>query len=213
MAEQLGKIEKPHRENYSSGRKLYFVPLIFAPLQPLPELKELIDRYWREVEIHLANLETKLGRVNKVYHELVPAEGEKGVKAIEDLNSNSYRIIKVRTDNGAILQAIEDVDMLTEYMDWGKCLAAGLQNNAVFDKVYEHYKESQKKRNSHLSRQINETLKENEVGILLMSESHQVQFPPDIQVFYVSPPALDEIKRWIRARQTETGDTEARDRE
>ncbi len=36
-----------------------------------------------------------------------------------------------------------------------------------------------------------------------MREGHQVQFPTDIEVFYVAPPGLDEIKRWIRAREEE----------
>jgi hypothetical protein len=31
-----------------------------------------------------------------------------------------------------------------------------------------------------------------------MGEGHKVQFPSDIQVFYVSPPALDDLKRWMR---------------
>lgn len=33
-----------------------------------------------------------------------------------------------------------------------------------------------------------------------------MQFPPRIEVFYVVPPALDEIKRWLRdheAKQSE----------
>jgi hypothetical protein len=30
----------------------------------------------------------------------------------------------------------------------------------------------------------------------LISERHQVQFPTDIEVFYVAPPALDEFRRW-----------------
>jgi hypothetical protein len=34
-----------------------------------------------------------------------------------------------------------------------------------------------------------------------MRENHEVQFPPDIQVFYIAPPALDEMKRWLRERQ------------
>ena len=36
-----------------------------------------------------------------------------------------------------------------------------------------------------------------------MREGHQVQFPVDIQVFYVAPPGLDEIKRWVRERESE----------
>jgi hypothetical protein len=33
-----------------------------------------------------------------------------------------------------------------------------------------------------------------------MREGHQVQFPSDIQVFYVAPPSLDEIKRWLKEK-------------
>jgi hypothetical protein len=29
-----------------------------------------------------------------------------------------------------------------------------------------------------------------------------IQFPKDIEVFSVSPPALDEIHRWLRSRAT-----------
>jgi hypothetical protein len=83
-------------------------------------------------------------------------------------------------------------------MDWTKCLAAGLQNQKVFDKVYEAYSQAHKKRNEHIAKMIDETLKEGEIGILLMREGHQVQFTADIEVFYVSPPGLDEIKRWRR---------------
>jgi hypothetical protein len=88
-------------------------------------------------------------------------------------------------------------------MDWTKCLAAGLQNQKVFDKVYEAYLQSQKKRNEHIAKMIDNTLKKGEIGILLMREGHQVQFPADIEVFYVSPPGLDEIKRWLRTREVE----------
>ena len=31
-----------------------------------------------------------------------------------------------------------------------------------------------------------------------MSERHQVQFPEDIEVFYIAPPALDEFRRWLQ---------------
>ena len=36
-----------------------------------------------------------------------------------------------------------------------------------------------------------------------MREGHQVQFPADIEVFYVSPPGLDDIKRWLRTKEIE----------
>jgi len=203
MAQELGKIEKPSVEEYRAARKLFFVPLLFTPKQLEGELFEKVFKYWDQVESHLSNLELKLGIVKKVYHELVPVGGEEGSKIIEELNSTSYGIVKARLDKGADLEPLEDADLLTESMDWTKCLAAGLQNQKVFDKVYEAYLQSQKKRNEHIAKMIDNTLKEGEIGILLMREGHQVQFPADIEVFYISPPGLDEIKRWLRTREVE----------
>ena len=203
MSQELGKIEKPSVEEYRAARKLFFVPLLFTPKQLEGELFEKVFRYWDQVESQLSNLELKLGIVKKVYHELVPIGGEEGSKIIEELNSTSYGIVKARLDKGAQLEPLEDADLLTESMDWTKCLAIGLQNQKVFDKVYEAYLQAQTKRNEHIAKMINGTLKEGEVGILLMREGHQVQFPADIEVFYISPPGLDEIKRWLRTREIE----------
>lgn len=203
MAQELGKIEKPAVEGYKQARKLFFVPLIFSPKDVQGELFEKIFKYWDQVESQLSNLEMKLGVVKRVYHELVPVGGEEGCKIIEELNSTSYGIVKARVDKGAELHALEDADLLTESMDWTRCLAVGLQNQKVFDKVYQFYTEAHKKRNEHIAKIIDETLKEGETGILLMREGHQVQFPANIEVFYISPPELDEIKRWLRAREVE----------
>ncbi len=78
---------------------------------------------------------------------------------------------------------------------------AGLQNQKVFTQIYQSFTEASKKRNEYIIRQLDETLKADETGILFMREGHQLQFPPDIQVFYVAPPALDEINRWLRDHQ------------
>ena len=77
-------------------------------------------------------------------------------------------------------------------------MSIGLQNQKVLAKVYESYTEAGKKRNEFMTRHIDETLKAEEIGIMFMREGHQVQFPSEIEVFYVAPPALDEINRWLR---------------
>ena len=213
MSQELGKIERPAAEEFKAARKLFFVPLIFTPRDIQGELFEKVFRYWDQVESQLTSLETKLGIAKKVYHELVPVGGEEGGKIIEELNSTSYGIIKARLDKGAQLEALEDADLLTESMDWTRCLAVGLQNQKVFDKVYNLYVEAQKKRNEHIAKMINDTLKESEVGILLMREGHQVQFPADIEVFYVAPPGLEEIKRWLRTKDIEAEEEEGKNPE
>lgn len=204
MSEEVGKIERPSIEEFRAGRKLYFIPLIFTPKRSQADLLERVNRYWDQVEAHVANLEAKLGNVNKVYHELVPVGGEDGAKAVKELNKGSYRIVKARLKKGSNLQPMEDGEILAEFMDWGRCLAIGLQSQNVIVRAYEFYSEAQRRRNEFIAKQIDETLRDGEIGLVLMMEGHQVQFPSDIQVFYVTPPGLDEVKRWLRERETET---------
>ena len=198
MSEELGKIEKPSAEEFKRGRKLYFVPLIYSGGESPPEYLEKFNKYWDQVENQVSDLELKLGQISKIYHELIPASGEKGAKAIKELHQRSYEVIKERLEKGARLEATEEGELLTEFMDWGRCLAIGLQNEKVFNKIYESYVEVSKRRNEYIAKHIDETLEVDETGILFMREGHQVQFPSDMQVFYVAPPALDEINRWLR---------------
>ena len=70
--------------------------------------------------------------------------------------------------------------------------------------VSEFYVEASRKRYEDIARRIAETLKPDEAGILFIRENHMVQFPKDIEVFSVAPPALDEIHRWQRDRLSST---------
>ena len=203
MTEQLGKIEKPAADEFRDGRKLFFVPLIIALSDEKPEFPKLVKKYWDQVEEQVAKLETTLGKISRVYHEMIPLGGKDGLRAIKDWNSGTYRVVQGRIKKKAQLEPLEDSNILAEFMDWNKCLLTGLQSATVFNKIYEFFTEAQKRRNGHIAKIIDETLKHNEIGVLFMREGHQVQFPSDIQVFYISPPSLDEIKRWLRDREAE----------
>jgi hypothetical protein len=201
MSEEIGRVEKPPVEKFRKGRKLYLVPLIYCGQQSPDDYQEIFSRYWQQAGGQIGELELKLGKVARIYHELIPLSGEDGLKTIEGLNPSSYQIVKDRLGRGAQLEATEDTETLTEFMDWSRCLALGLQNPKVFAKVYEAYVEVSKQRNEYIARHIDETLGSDEIGILFIREEHQFQFPPDIEVFYIAPPALDEINRWLREQR------------
>jgi len=198
MSVKLGKVEKPSVEEFSQGRKLYFVPLLYSGAEPPAEYVEKLEKYWQQVEEQVSNLESKLGQVKIIYHELIPVGGDEGCAVIEQLNGQGYRIVKSKVDGGAKLEATEDEELVAEFIDWSRCLSIRLQSQKAFATVYESYTEAGKKRNEFIVERINSTLGADGVGLLFMREGHQLQFPSDIQVFYVSPPALDDIKRWLR---------------
>jgi hypothetical protein len=204
MAETLGKMEKPEAESFKQERKLIYVPLlILPPTDDDPELDKLINRYWQEATSQVENLAGKLGGVKKIFHELTPS-GETGLKGIETLRSGSLGIVKGLVEGGARLEAIEDEPTLLEYLDWNRCLSAGLESTKVFGQVYDFYVKARAQRNIALSQNIDKNLGKEELGLVFLREGHQVQFPAGIEVFYVSPPGLDAIRRHLSERHEQS---------
>lgn len=200
MAEQVGKIEKPPAEQFKQSKKLYLVPVIYTNDKAPDEYKEKCSRYWQQVAEQLVNLEMKIGRITRVYHELISQYGDEGMKVAEKLNPNTYQIAKDKCDNGAVFEAVEEKELFEEVMDWERCILLGLASEKVVSRVLEFYSEASKKRYEFMTNKIEETLKDSEAGLLFITEEHRLQFPSDIEVFSVFPPALDEINRWLRGR-------------
>jgi hypothetical protein len=200
MAQELGKISKPEAANFKQGRRLLLVPLIYSYKDAPSEYTEKYELYWKQVAEHIVNLEAKIGIVSRIYHESISLGGDDGLKIMEELNPKSCQIAKQKCQDGATLEVIEDKELAEETIDWERCLFIGFLSDKVARKVSESYIEASRKRYEHINKRVDETLKANEIAILFIREGHLVQFPEDIEVFSVSPPTLDEIRRWLRDR-------------
>ena len=209
MAEELGKIEKPEAGQFREKRKLYLVPLLFSWEDAPEEYVNLFDLYWQQVKEHLGNLESKLGSVNKVYHESITLADEAGLEVLEKLNPASCQIVRDKCQNGAHLEVVEDKELAEETVDWERFLRIGFVSQKVGRMVSDFFVEATRKRYEHIASKIDETLGDNEVAMLLIWEGHGVQFHQDIEVFNVAPPVLDEIRRWQRARSTTEENSES----
>ncbi len=198
MTEQIGRIEKPPAERFKQKRKLYLVPLIYSNKDAPPEYKEKVGLYWHQVAEQLVNLETKGGKITHVYCESISQSGEEGMKIVEKVNPDSHQVAKDKCDHGAAFEAIEDKALFNEVMDWERCILLGFVSEKVAGKVSKFYVGALRKRYEFMAKRINKTLKGNEAGLLFITQSHRMQFPADIEVFNVFPPALDEIHRWLR---------------
>jgi len=198
MAEQLGKIEKPEAKEFVSKRKLYLVPLLFSGKNAPKDYADKCQRYWQQVSEHVANLEAKLGEVGHIYHESVYQAGREGLEAIQKLNADSGRLAGEKSQGGALIEAVEDRALAEESIDWERFILIGFISQKVAQQVSQLYIEALRKRYEHIAGQIDETLEADKAGLLFIREGHMVQFPDDIEVFSVAPPALDEIHRWQR---------------
>jgi len=201
MSKKLGKVEKPLVEKFKEKRKLYCVPLIFSDKDALKNYLEIFNRYWDEVAEHITNLE-KAGKVKKIYHESISIGGEDGLQAIKEINKRSYQLVNSKYAQGIELQALEDKDLFNEYMDWSMCRLVIGRSQKVVNKIQEFYQKANEKRDEYVAKQIDNTLKKGEAGMLIMSDEYrmriQSRLPSDIQIFLVNPPALNDIQQWLR---------------
>jgi hypothetical protein len=199
--ETIGKIDKPSVEQFKTGRKLYCVPLVYSSKDAPQEYLEIINQYWTQVEEHVNMLE-KVEKISKIYFESVSVNGEEAIQIIKEENEKAYKLVKIKYESGGQLQALEDQELFNERMDWMVCMAVVGRSPIVLAKVSKFFEEANKKRDEYIVKQIVETLKEDEAGMLVMNDQDRVriqsQFPADIHVFLVHPRALDDIYRWLR---------------
>lgn len=201
MSEELGKIEKPNVTDYTKKKKLYVVPLLISWKGAPADYSTMFDNYWKQVDEQLSSLEEKMGKITKIYHEAVTVAGEEGLKSIEPLSPFSYACAKRKVDAGAAFELAEEKELVFEAMDWERFMLIGFSSQTVAKVVSGSFMEATRKRYDYMAKSIDDTLKDDDAGVLFIREGHMVQFPKDIDVFSVAPPALDEIHRWLRSQQ------------
>jgi len=205
MSEELGRVEKPEVSSFKQTRKIVQVPLVYSSKDAPPDYVELFEKYWQQVDEMITKLEARLGKVTVILHESITDSGEEGYRVMQELNPQSHTICTARSKNGGRLVAFEDPALLADVMDWERCMMIGFLSENVARKVYDSFSESSKLRYQHISKTIADLLKDDDIALLFIREGHAVQFPPDVDVFMVAPPALDEIHRWARDRREGLG--------
>lgn len=193
----LGPTGKADPQQFDRKRKLFLVPLVTVPPQLEEQISELANTHWDQVKAQLQNLEKSLGTIRHVFHELIHDEGKAGEQLLSQIAPRSASLIKEITDSSGHLEQTEDQDLLFELSDWQRCLSMGLVSQKVSDLASENYQTAMSDRYEYIGKQIDETLEEDGVAALFISEDHRVQFPSDIQVFYVSPPSQNQLKQLI----------------
>ncbi len=197
MAHELGRMERPSTESFRGKRKLLLAPRVYAPPIDEEEGIAVLQRYWDQIESQVASLESRLGTIRRVYHEGMTNGGEEALKYMATVDERCHALIQSKIRAGASLEVTEDGEVLVETLDLQRCLMLPFSGNTVALRLREWLTEGLRRRYEYVSKRIDDTLGEDQVGLLFISERHQVQFPADMEVFFVAPPALDEFRRWL----------------
>ena len=200
---KLGKIKKPKISDFGESRKLFCIPLIPQLNQKdlTNDLKNSIKEFWVQVASKIEDLK-RIGKVSFVFVESVTKYGEPGLDMAKQISEECYRIVKEKIEKGAKLVAVENEEIFNEFLDWSLCLSMIRRSQKVLTKVLEFHKDTRDRRNKEIAKRIDESLKNNDCGMLLMSDENRLQIQPilssDIQVFLIHPPAYNDIMRGFR---------------
>ncbi|MDA0734429.1 MAG: hypothetical protein O2909_07770 [Chloroflexi bacterium] len=198
MTQELGRVERPSADQYQGKRKLLLVPLLYGPQANDEEGSAIVAKYWGEVRIQTGALEASLGALSHVYCESLVQGGAEGLSYLELADKHSHELVQAKCQAGAVLEPTEDQETFMEMVDLQRFMVQPLASQKVANRLQEWFTECDHARYEHIGSRIDATLQLNETGLILIGERHQVQFPSDIEVFYVSPPALDEFRRWLQ---------------
>ena len=206
----LGNVGKASVDQFAGARKLLLVPLVPVP-QDSPKLRELAERYWNEVGQQVRQLEMGLGKVSYVFHEGSADEDDAALAALEQANPAAVPFLRELWLRGAQLRPIEDVETLLEVLDLHRLLLLGQASATVGRRLLEWYADARKRRYELMGKRIDEALGEDQMGLLVIGQDHQLQFPPDVQVFYVAPPVLNDLQQRLRDQLNQGADQDSQD--
>ena len=196
----LGNVGKASVDQFAGARKLLLVPLVTA-VQDNPELQELVNRYWNEVGEQVRRLKQGLGRVMHLFHEGSVDTGEATLTSMEKANAAALPLVRELWVRDAQIHALEDTETLLETLDLHRCLLLGMASATVTHRLVEWYTDARKRRYELMGKRIDETIGTGQIGLLIIGQDHQLQFPSDMQVVYVAPPALNALHHWFQDQE------------
>ena len=197
---EIGKIDKPEAGKYKNRRKIYFIRNIYLPRNATEQYKSIFDRYWQEVEEHLAKIEAA-GKVVKIFCESLYMSGEDANKVLKSMNEAIEQIVQRKIDAGAELLPLEDKEIFGSYVDWNNCMMV-IRTSKVYDKVQEELRAVVKDRFKHIQSVLESSIGQSEAAMLIMrgEERKLLELPDDIEFFIISPPAYDDLLKLMRDR-------------
>ncbi len=159
--------------------------------------KQTVTTFWNEIEEYFKRLDP----ANlKIYQDGLMAAGELGQKIIEEgakRGSKNYQVILDLVKRGGEIRKTEDVELLKE--EYGRILKLA-QTKSLWEKTtayigYRFHKDKlMDKRDRFIAKTINETLKEEETGVLFMGAFH------DVITHLVEDIAVEEVKNHEKVR-------------
>ena len=183
------------------ARSLFIVRLV----QPFPGLEgydAMLSNYWAAVKAQLDRQAMTSGAIRRVFIETVTGRGEDAMVQLQQMNPQASTVVRGLAAAGAVVEEFEDAELLAELIDWGQCASQNLVSAKVRETVQSGQVEAAGARDEYLQKRLNDAIGDDDAAVVF-AVSEQLPIPDRIERFIVSPPELDQLERWLRAKMEE----------
>ena len=182
-------------------RSLFIVRLV----QPFPGLDgydTMLSNYWSAVKAQLDRQAITSGAIKRIFVETATGRGEDAMVQLQQINPQASQLVRNLVSSSAVIEEFEDAELLAELIDWGQCASQNLMSEKVRSVVQSGQVEAAGARDEHLQKRLNDAIGDDESAVVF-AVSGQLPIPDRIERFIVSPPELDQLERWLRAKMEE----------
>jgi len=138
-----------------------------------------IMNFWNELEKEIDALALDYSRT-RIYQDGLPCGGELGLRIVRETaqkGSRNYQIVWKLIERGALIKATESPDLLRKEYEHIKAIitSTNAKEKEEAKGKYEGVKDELiRERDAHIANAINETLENNETGLLFIGAAHNV---------------------------------------
>ena len=148
-------------------------------VQALPEdFEQKKAEFWGYVYEKLAVF---VGKVQRVYRDGICKNGEEALNQLGGFDIENYKIARKLVDDGALFEATEDPLLIAESEGWLEMLGSGESSSLVL----EMFEETMAERDRFVVKRIDETLVDDECGVLFMDPARTVRLNENVKVIKV----------------------------
>jgi len=168
------------------SRTLLVVPRMYTKDEFKEETSYVPDDYDDKCEEFWSYVAEKLsvfkGRIKKIFRESLSINTKEALLTLSGDEQPSRSLLLGVLEDGAELESTEDPILMAETESWIQMMR-GTSN----EMLSELYGQSLVERNRYVANRIGESLREGEVGLLLIDSRRRIEPPQDIRVIRVCP--------------------------
>jgi hypothetical protein len=168
------------------SRTLIIVPRMYTKNEFREEASYVPDDYDSKSEEFWNYVAEKLsvfrGRIRKIFRESLPTNTEEDLRVLSGHEPRGHSLLVSLLREGAELEPTEDPILTSETESWME-----MMRESPNEAISELYEQSLAERNRYVAKRLSESLREGEVGLLLIDSRRRLELPQDIRTIRVCP--------------------------